>query len=82
MDGMKEWASFAGIGAVAASLGHLIDGLARMESLFTRAAALSVSEDVVRALIAAEQRRTKTSIHPFNWERVKNQIDHKAGVFG
>jgi hypothetical protein len=75
-------AAFGSFGLVAASLGHRINGQMRMENLYARAAVLNVGEDIVRELIAAEQSRTETSVNSFNWERVENQIDHKAGGFG
>jgi len=72
-------AAFGAIGA--ASFGYALDVQAKMENLYAHAAALTIGEDVVRELIAAEQRRCELRPDPFNWERVKNQVDHKAGVF-
>jgi len=70
-------AAFAAIGA--ASFGYFFDVRAKMENLFAHAAARTVGEDVVQKLIAAEQRHSELRPDPFNWERVKNQIDHAAG---
>jgi len=67
---------------ISAAYPGLVNAQAKMEDLYARASALGLDKEIVRELIATEQRRTETSLNPFNWEKVSNQIDSRAGIFG
>ena len=69
-------------GAVSAAYPSLVDVQLKTENLYAHAAVRAVGEGVVRELIATERRRAEVSPDPFNWERVKDQVDREAGIFG
>lgn len=75
-------AAFASIGAASISLGYIMQARVNMEKLFAHAAALNIEASVVHELIAAEQRRAETSLDPFSWGKLREQLDRRAGVFG